>query len=133
VIMAAAVADFRPAETSKNKIKRLGTHCLNLEPNPDILAGLSKVKGDRFLVGFAAETDDLIANARGKMERKNLDMIVANDVTACGAGFCCDTNIIKIIERDGSVYDFPQMPKEQVAEVILDHVVAGRKKMKKEL
>ncbi len=133
VIMAAAVADFRPAETSKAKIKRLGSHCLDLEPNPDILAGLGKVKGNRFLVGFAAETDDLIANARGKMERKNLDMIVANDVTACGAGFCCDTNIIKIIERDGSVHDFPQMPKEQVAEVILDHVVAGRKKMKKEL
>jgi len=132
VIMAAAVADFRPTEKSEKKIKRLGTHRLDLEANPDILAGLGKIKGDRFLVGFAAETNDLIDNARGKIKRKNLDMIVANDVTACGAGFCCDTNIIKIIERDGTIHDFPKMSKEQAAEVILDHVVANREKSGKE-
>jgi len=132
VIMAAAVADFRPAEKSEKKIKRLGDHCLDLEPNPDILAGLGKIKSNRFLVGFAAETNDLVANAREKINRKNLDMIVANNVSTCGAGFCCDTNIIKIIDRDGTIYDFPQMSKEQVSEVILDHVVASREKDGKE-
>ena len=132
IIMAAAVADFRPAAKSEKKIKRLGAHCLELEPNPDIIAGLGKIKGNRFLVGFAAETNDLVANAREKINRKNLDMIVANNVTACGAGFCCDTNIIKIIDRDGTILDFPQMTKEQVSEVILDHVVASRKKNEKE-
>jgi phosphopantothenoylcysteine decarboxylase/phosphopantothenate--cysteine ligase len=126
VIMAAAVADFRPADPVPGKIKRTGCHTLELEPNPDILAGLGRNKQGRFLVGFAAETENLIANARKKIETKNLDMIVANDVAAAGAGFCCDTNIIKIIDRDGTITDFPIMSKEKVAEAILDHLVARK-------
>ncbi len=131
VIMAAAVADFRPLAPADRKIKRTGSRELKLEPNPDILAGLGASKGNRFLVGFAAETDDLVANAREKINRKNLDMIVANDVSAGGAGFGCDTNIIKIIDRDGQVTDFPQMSKEKVAEAIFDHLVTRLPRLQK--
>ncbi|MBN2331763.1 MAG: bifunctional phosphopantothenoylcysteine decarboxylase/phosphopantothenate--cysteine ligase CoaBC [Deltaproteobacteria bacterium] len=127
IIMAAAVADFRPAEEQTQKIKRAGPHCLELEANPDILAGLGRNKGNRFLVGFAAETDDLVDNAKEKIRRKNLDMIVANDITAPGAGFCYDTNIVKIIDREGTISSFPLMSKEKVAEIILDHVLALKK------
>ncbi|HIE06481.1 MAG TPA: phosphopantothenoylcysteine decarboxylase [Desulfarculaceae bacterium] len=128
VIMAAAVADFRPAEQAAEKIKRDGNYCLELEPNPDILAGLGKRPDKPFLVGFAAETNKLLDHAQGKIERKNLDMIVANDVTAPGAGFSVDTNIISIIDRDGQMTDFPLMSKEDVAGVILDHMLKLKKK-----
>ena len=123
VIMAAAVADFRPATQAAEKIKREGGYCLELEPNPDILAGLGQRPDKPFLVGFAAETSQVLAYAKEKIKRKNLDMIVANDVTAPGAGFGVDTNIIKIIDRDGQMTDFPLMSKEKVAGVILDHIV----------
>ncbi len=127
VIMAAAVADFRPAEMAAEKIKREGNYCLELEPNPDILAGLGQRPDKPFLVGFAAETSKLFDHAQGKIKRKNLDMIVANDVTAPGAGFSVDTNIIKIIDRDGQMTDFPLMSKEKVAGVILDHILTLKK------
>ncbi len=123
VIMAAAVADFRPAKQASEKIKRDGNYSLELEPNPDILAGLGRRSDKPFLVGFAAETSKLLAHAKDKIKRKNLDMIVANDVTAPGAGFVVDTNIIKIIDRDGQMTDFPLMSKEKVAGVILDHII----------
>ena len=127
VIMAAAVADFRPAEMAAEKIKREGNYCLELEPNPDILAGLGQRPDKPFLVGFAAETSKLLDHAQSKIKRKNLDMIVANDVTAPGAGFSVDTNIIKIIDRDGQMADFPLMSKEKVAGVILDHILKIKK------
>ncbi|HDS16758.1 MAG TPA: bifunctional phosphopantothenoylcysteine decarboxylase/phosphopantothenate--cysteine ligase CoaBC [Proteobacteria bacterium] len=123
VIMAAAVADFRPATKAVEKIKREGRFCLELEPNPDILAGLGQRQNKPFLVGFAAETNMLLDHAKDKIRRKNLDMIVANDVTAPGAGFGVDTNIIKIIDRDGKVLDFPLMSKEKVAGIIFDHLL----------
>jgi len=130
VIMAAAVADFRPAEMAAEKIKREGNYCLELEPNPDILAGLGQRPNKPFLVGFAAETNKLLDHAQGKIKRKNLDMIVANDVTAPGAGFSVDTNIIKIIDRDGQMTDFPLMSKEKVAGVILDHILKLKKQQR---
>lgn len=123
VIMAAAVADFRPTRQAIDKIKRETGYCLELEPNPDILADLGRHKKDLFLIGFAAESKNLIANAREKISRKNLDMIVANDITAPGAGFGTDTNIVKIIDRRGEVKNFPIMRKEKVAGAILDHML----------
>ena len=127
VIMAAAVADFRPAQQAAEKIKRNGNYCLELEPNPDILVGLGQRPDKPFLVGFAAETSQLLDHAQEKIQRKNLDMIVANDVTAPGAGFGVNTNIIKIIDRDGQMTDFPLMSKEKVAGVILDHMIKLKK------
>ncbi len=127
VIMAAAVADFRPATQAAEKIKREGGYCLELEANPDILAGIGQRPDKPFLVGFAAETSKLLAHAQDKIKRKNLDMIVANDVTAPGAGFGVDTNIIKIIDRDGQMTDFPLMSKEKVAGKILDHILKLKK------
>ncbi|MCD6292054.1 MAG: bifunctional phosphopantothenoylcysteine decarboxylase/phosphopantothenate--cysteine ligase CoaBC [Deltaproteobacteria bacterium] len=127
IIMAAAVADFRPANRAAEKIKRKGNYCLELEPNPDILAGLGQRPNRPFLVGFAAETSELLTHAKDKIKRKNLDMIIANDVTAPGAGFGVDTNIIKIIVRDGQMTDFPLMSKEKVSGVILDHIIELKK------
>lgn len=133
VIMAAAVADFRPARQAAEKIKReAGDYCLELEPNPDILAGLGRRPDKPFLVGFAAETSKLLEHAGEKIQRKNLDMIVANDVTAPGAGFSVDTNIIKIIDRDGQTTDFPLMSKEKVAGAILDHILALKQKRRRQ-
>jgi len=95
-----------------------------LVKNPDIAAELGKVKGSRILVGFSAETDNLLENAALKLASKNMDMIVANDVTMEGAGFGVDTNIVKLIKRDGSRIDLPVMSKEGVAHRILDEVLS---------
>jgi len=123
VVMAAAVADYRPAEVSETKIKKNGDEMvLRLVKNPDILKKLGTMKGNRILVGFSAETDDLEGNAADKLESKNLDMIVANDVTMEGAGFGTDTNIIKILKCDGTVIDLPLMSKLEAAHRILDEV-----------
>lgn len=123
VVMAAAVADYRPAEVSEMKIKKNGDEMvLRLVKNPDILKKLGTMKGNRILVGFSAETDDLEGNAADKLESKNLDMIVANDVTMEGAGFGTDTNIIKILKCDGTVIDLPLMSKLEAAHRILDEV-----------
>lgn len=125
VVMAAAVADYRPAVRSGRKIKKSAGDrlCLELERNPDILAGLGRLAGERLLVGFAAETEDLVKNARQKLMEKNLDLIVANDVTRQGAGFDVDTNIVRLLYRDGRDEEFPQMSKDEVAGVLLDRIV----------
>ena len=99
---------------------------LVLTKNPDILAELGQLKQSQFLVGFAAETQDLIAHATDKLRRKNVDMLVANDVTVSGAGFESDTNIVKILFPDGTVEELPQMSKQELGQVILDRVLARR-------
>ena len=127
VIAAAAVSDFRPAAPSLSKVKKgSGPVSLELVRTPDILQGLAEAKGARVLVGFAAETEDLLANARKKLEAKSLDLVVANDVTAAGAGFGADTNAVVLLKRDGSRVDVPVAGKREVAERILDEVRALR-------
>ncbi|MEN6319011.1 MAG: bifunctional phosphopantothenoylcysteine decarboxylase/phosphopantothenate--cysteine ligase CoaBC [Syntrophaceae bacterium] len=123
VIKAAAVADYRPKSRSDSKIKKTrGDLKIDLEQNPDIIAEVGRKKGNRILVGFAVETENLIENARVKMAKKNMDMIVANDVTEKGAGFGYDTNIIKILTADGEIEDMPLMSKMEVADRILDGI-----------
>jgi len=125
LVMAAAVADYRPAAVHANKIKRSeGRVTLDLEPTADILAELGRSKGKAVLVGFAAETNQLVENARGKLQRKSADMIVANDVTQEGAGFDTDTNIVTLVLRDGRDIALPKMTKRQVADKILDQALA---------
>lgn len=132
VIKAAAVADFRPKETHSEKIKKACFEYpfLELEPNPDILAELGRRKGEKVLVGFAAETDQLLENAQRKLMEKNLDLIVANDVTQPGAGFRSDTNSVKIIDRTGRIRSLPLMGKDLVADIILNEVAKILKKKK---
>lgn len=123
VIKTAAVADYRPKETSSHKIKKNGDHLiLELVPNPDILQSLGERKSHQILVGFAAETQNVIEYARQKIEKKNLDFIVANNISAAGAGFKGDTNIATIIERDGSITEYDKMYKSELGNVILDKV-----------
>jgi len=125
VVKAAAVLDYRPRERARQKIKKGDqTLTLELEPNPDILAELGSARGGKrsVLVGFAAETTDLVAHARAKLEKKNLDLIVANDVTRTDAGFDSDTNQVKILHRDGTVEDLPLMTKLEVAHQLLDRI-----------
>ncbi len=126
LISAAAIADFRPVITHKRKLKKSGSEEIRLERTPDVLKAVGekrrKLGLPRLVVGFAAETDDLIANARAKMEKKNLDMIVANDVTAPDAGFGVDTNRVLILTRDGAVDRLPLMSKEDVAFNILHRI-----------
>lgn len=127
LVMAAAIADFRPANPARGKIKK-DTRGINLamESISDEMPRLAAKKGSRLLIGFAAETDDLEANARDKLKRKGLDLIVANDVTQAGAGFGVDTNIVTLIGADGRPESHPQMSKDAVADLILDRVVAMR-------
>ena len=130
-IMAAAVSDYRPAAAQDKKIKRGdGTFTLELEPTPDILAELGREKGNRILVGFAAETNNVVENARAKLQRKSADMIVANDVTQAGAGFDTDTNIVTLFLRDGRELALPQLNKFDVANRILDQVLDIQKQSK---
>jgi phosphopantothenoylcysteine decarboxylase/phosphopantothenate--cysteine ligase len=124
IIKAAAVADYRPALRADAKIKKTAApKTLELIKNPDILAELGKNKGERLLVGFAAETGDLLQNAGRKLAGKNLDMVVANDISQAGAGFNIDTNIVKLLFKEGRVEELPIMGKEELADVILDRVV----------
>lgn len=123
VIKAAAVADYRPKIVAENKIKKSeGEFTLVLERNPDILLELGQKKRQQVLVGFAAETTKLEEYARGKLAKKNLDFIVANDVSRPDAGFAVDTNCAKLFMRDGTVYDCPLSSKAELAGIILDHV-----------
>jgi phosphopantothenoylcysteine decarboxylase/phosphopantothenate--cysteine ligase len=123
VIKAAAVADYRPAVCEPLKIKKKkGTLTVRLERNPDILFEIARRKGDRILVGFAMESDHLLEYASKKLTEKGMDFIVANDVTEPGAGFQVDTNVIRIMDREGEVDAFPLMDKMDVAGVILDRV-----------
>jgi phosphopantothenoylcysteine decarboxylase/phosphopantothenate--cysteine ligase len=123
LIMAAAVADYRPASPQTKKMKRVSGHLnLELESTPDILADVARGKGDRVLIGFAAETENVAVHARGKLESKQADLIVANDVTAEGAGFDHDTNVITLYFRDGSEKAYARMPKIDAAQRILDQL-----------
>jgi phosphopantothenoylcysteine decarboxylase/phosphopantothenate--cysteine ligase len=125
VIKAAAVSDYKPKESARQKIKK-GPDSLTLDllKNPDILSELGDAKKQSpcVLVGFAAETEDLLANADSKLKAKNLDMIVANDVSRNDAGFETDTNIVKMIFADGRVEDSPLMTKDEVADLVLDRI-----------
>jgi len=123
VIKAAAVSDYRPKECVGQKVKK-GAESISLQlvKNPDILASLGETKAQApcILVGFAAETEDLLANAQKKLRAKNLDMIVANDVSRNDAGFETDTNLVRLVFRDGRVEDAPMMTKDEVADLVLD-------------
>ncbi len=122
IIKAAAVADFRPAVVAENKIKKADADLIiPLTRNPDILKELGNRKApNTILIGFAAETQDLIENAKKKIQNKNLDFIVANDLTKEGAGFQSDTNIVTIIDKKGHIEHLSKMSKGELAEVILD-------------
>jgi phosphopantothenoylcysteine decarboxylase/phosphopantothenate--cysteine ligase len=123
VIKAAAVADYRPQKKSEHKIKKTGeTLQLVLEKNPDILLELGQIKDHQLLIGFAAETQQLLLHAQEKLARKNLDMIVANDVSMPGTGFNADSNIVKLLYRDGRIDELPKMSKTDLAEIILDKI-----------
>ncbi len=126
VVMAAAVADFRPKLTAGAKLsKEDGVPELVLEPTPDILAGLAaRRRPDQVLVGFAAETHDALERGRRKLERKGVDLVVVNDVSAPGAGFDHDTNAVAILDADGSTTEIPLTSKDAVANAVLDRVIA---------
>ena len=127
IIKAAAVSDYRPRDSAAHKIKKEGDSLsLELVKNPDILAelGSARKESNCLLVGFAAETKDLMANAKKKLRGKNLDMIVANDVSREDSGFETDTNIVKILYRDGQIEDSALMTKDEVADLVLDRINA---------
>jgi phosphopantothenoylcysteine decarboxylase / phosphopantothenate---cysteine ligase len=129
VIKTAAVADYRPKSRAEAKIKKgAGTFVLDLVKNADILGELGRMKGERLLVGFAAETGGVQEFASGKLADKNLDMVVANNVSQEGAGFNLETNIVRLLFRDGGSEDVPLMLKADLANLLLDRVVKMRKK-----
>ena len=128
VIKAAAVADYRPKLRAERKVKKEAAQLsLELERNPDILAEVGRLKKGQLVIGFAAETDDLLVNARKKLVDKKLDMIVANDIGQPGAGFDVDTNIVRLLFRDGRVEEPGLMRKNELADMILYRVAALRK------
>ncbi len=126
VVMAAAVGDYRPCQVAPQKMKKLQSDLkITLTKNPDILGHLGKSRAAAarpILVGFAAETENLIENATEKLVQKNLDFIVANNLTQTGSGFGWDTNQVKIIDRKGDIADLPPMKKEEVAQHVFDRV-----------
>ncbi|MEG0013549.1 MAG: bifunctional phosphopantothenoylcysteine decarboxylase/phosphopantothenate--cysteine ligase CoaBC [Cellulosilyticaceae bacterium] len=123
VIKTAAVADYRPENESSHKIKKDGRSLtLNLTPNPDILKSLGEQKKHQILVGFAAETENVIAYAKEKIEKKHLDFIIANNIAQSGAGFKGDTNIATLIKSDGEMIAYPQMTKNELGDMILNEV-----------
>jgi phosphopantothenoylcysteine decarboxylase / phosphopantothenate---cysteine ligase len=123
VIGAAAVSDYRPATVAGAKLKKgPETLTLDLVRTPDILKAVSAAKGERIVIGFAAETEDLLANAQTKLDAKGLDLIVANDVTAEGSGFGGETNAAVLLRRDGTRRDVPRTSKRELAERILDEL-----------
>jgi phosphopantothenoylcysteine decarboxylase/phosphopantothenate--cysteine ligase len=131
VIKAAAVSDYRLVQPADFKVKKEEQSLtLKLVPNPDILKEIGAQKGGRILVGFAAETGDLLRQAERKLKEKNLDLIVANDVSQEGAGFSHDTNTVVILDQDGGVEELPLLPKRTVARRILDRVVRLRERRK---
>jgi phosphopantothenoylcysteine decarboxylase/phosphopantothenate--cysteine ligase len=126
-IFAAAVADYQPVEQHAEKIKKdAALLAISFEPTKDILADVAKNKGERIIVGFAAETSHVAENARKKLQSKNADLIVANDLTIEGAGFDHDTNVVTLFSRDGRDLALPKMSKSEVAQRILDEVVRLR-------
>ncbi len=127
IIMAAAVSDFRSSSKANVKLDKTSINSLTLKRNTDILQKLGKKKGEFKLIGFAAETGNNIDNAKKKLKKKNLDLIVLNDVTQKGAGFDVDTNIITIITKNGDVSEHPLMKKIEAADVILDKMLELKK------
>jgi phosphopantothenoylcysteine decarboxylase/phosphopantothenate--cysteine ligase len=127
LVMAAAVADFRPVEPSAQKLKKADDGSaapIALERTTDILASLTETIRPRVVVGFAMETQDLVANARRKLEAKSLDLVVANDLGVPGAGFGTDTNVVVLLDAAGGRTDLPRCSKDAVANAVLDRVVA---------
>ncbi len=123
VIMAAAVSDFRPTAPAARKVKKeKAALSVPLEATVDILQSLGENKDNRILVGFAAETENVVGNAREKLKRKNLDLIVANDVSKPGVGFGAVTNAVTLIDRNGALSEIPLMSKEEIAARVLDKV-----------
>ena len=130
MISAAAIADYRPVEVAEHKLKKgSGDMSLSLCRNPDILAGLGENKGSRILVGFATETENVLQNAEHKLKSKNLDLIIANDVTQKGAGFATDTNIVTLLDRLSKPTTLPLMSKDDVAHSVYDRLVLLRQSM----
>jgi phosphopantothenoylcysteine decarboxylase/phosphopantothenate--cysteine ligase len=129
VIKTAAVSDYRPKDAASQKIKRKGAMTLELEPTPDILKELSLKKNAQIVVGFAAETENVLENARQKLVSKNLDAIVVNDVSREGVGFDSDRNAVTIISRD-EVVEVPETTKWEVAQRVLDQIVRLRQHRK---
>ena len=122
VVMSAAVADYRPKHTESEKIKKQDAAAmLELERTKDILGSMSKRKNGQFLCGFSMETEHMLENSRAKLEKKNLDMIVANNLRMEGAGFGTDTNIITIITKDAA-NELPIMSKDEAAHAIFDQI-----------
>ncbi|HEV8343250.1 MAG TPA: bifunctional phosphopantothenoylcysteine decarboxylase/phosphopantothenate--cysteine ligase CoaBC [Candidatus Binatia bacterium] len=130
VLMAAAVADYHPDQVPRKIKKDQGTIELRLRPNPDILKEIGSRKDGKILVGFAAETDALVANAKKKLREKNLDLIVANDVTQQGSGFEGDTNVATLLDREGQVHPLPLMTKDELADRIYDYLLVLKSKKK---
>jgi phosphopantothenoylcysteine decarboxylase / phosphopantothenate---cysteine ligase len=129
VVMAAAVADYRPAAVAATKVKKAdGPASVDLVRTTDILRSLGQAKGDRTLVGFAAETDHVLENAGKKLAAKNLDLIVANDVSREGSGFGVETNAAVLLDRDGGRVEVPFGSKRVLADAIWDRAIALRKK-----
>ncbi len=124
VIKAAAVADYAPMTAYSQKVKKSGNQLeLKLKKNPDILYELGKIKGNKILVGFAMETENLEENAAEKVKKKNLDFIAANDLNEAGAGFAAETNAVKLIDREGNIENIPLKMKDEIADIILDRIV----------
>jgi phosphopantothenoylcysteine decarboxylase / phosphopantothenate---cysteine ligase len=129
IVMAAAVSDYRPLAVSPVKIKKKdGPAAIDLVRTPDILRGLGENKAGRTLVGFAAETDDVVENGRKKLAEKHLDLLVANDVRRTDAGFASDRNAAVLLDADGGQEEVPLMSKRELAERILDRVLAFRRR-----
>jgi phosphopantothenoylcysteine decarboxylase/phosphopantothenate--cysteine ligase len=129
LVMAAAVADFRPAEAAAQKIKKeRGLPALPLEPTRDILVAVAqqreKTGRPQVVAGFAAETRDLLAHARAKLEAKKLDLMIANDVSAADAGFAVDTNRVTLLDADGAAESLPLLPKAEVAQKVVAKLAA---------
>jgi phosphopantothenoylcysteine decarboxylase/phosphopantothenate--cysteine ligase len=132
IVKSAAVADYRPGTVSARKIKKGGSGItLELERTTDILAELGAKKGNRLLVGFAAETHNIREHAIEKLRNKNLDLIVANDVTRKNAGFGSDMNEVQLFFKDGSYETLPLIPKEDLAHILLDRISTLQKKRNK--
>lgn len=125
VVKSAAVSDYRPDVCHPQKVKKgaLPEEVCSLKGTMDILAELGRRKKDHILVGFAAETEEVLTHGRQKLERKNLDLLLANDVSACDAGFAAETNRAHLIFADGTTEELPLMPKLEMAHRLLDHVV----------
>ena len=125
IVMAAAVADFRPRNAADHKLKKHdGVPQIELEPTPDILAGLGAAKRPgQVLVGFAAETDDLVANAEAKLTAKRVDLVVANDVSAPGVGFASDTNAVVLLRPGHEPVAVEKQDKRDIARAVVDTIV----------